>query len=109
LLALITKFLGSLYNNILIYIIIFLLFIIAFGTIFVKIPLELLLNYLYLPEFLQNIIGVFQNNEIVNTTGIVAKVNTDSLEATIKNMLSMQNSMLSLLDKQNETMLSLQK
>lgn len=105
----IIKLLGSIYNNILIYIIIFLLFIIAFRN-FINIPLDLLLNYMYLPEFIQNFISVFQNNELPNaTTQVIANINTNSLENAIKEVTTVQNQMLHLLEKQNETMISLHK
>lgn len=100
--------LGSIYKNILIYIIIFLLFIIAFKS-FINIPLDLLLNYMYLPEFLQNLISLFQTNEAVNTSQIIAKVNTDSLELAIKEISAVQTNMISLLEKQNETIAALSK
>lgn len=103
----IIKLLGSIYNNILIYIIIFLLFIIAFRN-FINIPLDLLLNYIYLPEFVQNIISVFQHNDLPNTiTQVVANVDTNSLENAIKEVTVVQNQMLQTLQKQNETIVAL--
>lgn len=108
LLGITTKIISSIYNNLLIYIIIFLLFIIAFGS-FVKIPLDILLNYIYLPEFLQNFISLFQTKEIPNAVQVIAHVNTTTLENTIKEVVAVQNNMLHLLEKQNETIIALQK
>lgn len=104
----VTKLIGSIYNNILIYIIIFLLFIIAFGS-FVKIPLDILLNYLYLPEFLQNVIALFQAKDLPNTTQVIAQINTASLENTLKEITTTLNNVSYSLEKQNETIAALQK
>lgn len=105
-----TKLIGNIYNNILIYIIIFLLFIIAFGS-FVKIPLDILLNYMYLPDFLQNIITLFQNNDLTNTnTGqITANIDTASLEKALLEITSVQTKTLEIIEKQSENIVALQK
>ena len=104
---------NGIYQNMLYFIIIFLLMIIAFKSI-LSLPLDLLFNYLHLPlpDLLRSLMAIFQeqfNATPVNEpiTNVIANVDTSNLEKAIKDITLTQQEMLKALDKQNETIVSL--
>lgn len=106
---------GIIYKNMIYFIIIFLLMIIAFKSI-LSLPLDLLFNYLHLPlpDLLRSLMGIFQEQSNTTTvvepiSNVIANVDTSNLEQAIKDITLTQQEMLKALDKQNETIVSLYK
>lgn len=106
---------GIIYKNMIYFIIIFLLMIIAFKTVLSS-PLDLLFNFLHLPlpETLKSLMLIFQEQTNTvsspiteNVTNVTATVDTSRLEQAIKAITLTQQEMLKALEKQNEIIVSL--